>query len=316
MPTGTTQGPESEPATPAFTPALADYTGHLLRRAFARARDCAQQVLPRGRHPGEGAILANLAAGGAASQQELSERLRVNRTIMVRLVDRLEAAGLVRRDRNPRDRRSYALVLTAKGQQTLRAMEAAADRGEALLTVALRPQERRRLNQLLRRLLPDPDAGVAASLADRNGFLITHAHYRLRERGDQALAPLGVEPRHFAALAVLDGIGPAPQRRLAGQLGVSGPVVVQLVDQLERAGLVQRHRNPQDRREYALRLTHDGRTRLGQARRAIDAVQAEVTAQLGHADGRELNALLRKLLTAPPVTRTRRDTQDPDLLEP
>jgi DNA-binding MarR family transcriptional regulator len=312
MPAGTIQGPESEPATLA----LADYTGHLLRRAFARTRDCAQRELPPGSHPGEGAILANLAAGGPASQQELSERLRVNRTIMVRLVDRLEAAGLVRRDRNPRDRRSYALVLTARGRQMLRAMEAAADRGEALLTVALRPGERRRLNQLLRRLLPDLDTGVASSLADRNGFLITHAHHRLRERDDRALAPLGVEPRHFAALAVLDGIGPSPQRDLAGQLAVSGPVVVQLVDELERDGLVERHRNPQDRREYALRLTEDGRTRLGQARKAVDAVQAEVTAQLGEADDHELKALLRKLLTAPPVIRTRRGKQDPDLPEP
>jgi DNA-binding MarR family transcriptional regulator len=100
---------------------------------------------------------ANLAAGPPASQQELSERLLVNRTIMVRLVDRLEAAGLVRRDRNPRDRRSYALVLTARGRQVLRPMEGAADRGEARLTVALRPEERRRLNELLRRLLPDLD---------------------------------------------------------------------------------------------------------------------------------------------------------------
>jgi hypothetical protein len=32
-----------------------------------------------------------------------------------------------------------------------------------------------------------------------------------------------------------------------------------------------------------------------------------VTTHLGEAAGRELNALLRKLLTAPPVTRTRRD---------
>jgi hypothetical protein len=57
-------------------------------------------------------------------------------------------------------------------------------------------------------------------------------------------------------------------------------------------------------------------TRLGQARKAVDAVQAEVTAQLGEADNRELKALLRKLLTAPPVIRTRRGKQDPDLLEP
>jgi DNA-binding MarR family transcriptional regulator len=99
------------------TPPLAGYTGYLLRRAFARARDCAQQVLPPGTHPGEGAILTRLAEGGPASQQELSGRLHVNRTIMVKLVDRLEAAGLVRRERNTADRRCYALVVTPRGSR-------------------------------------------------------------------------------------------------------------------------------------------------------------------------------------------------------
>ena len=289
----------TEPGTGRATRALADYTGHLLRLAFARARDCAQHLLPPGRHPGEGAVLATLAAHGPASQQDLSERLRVNRTIMVRLVDGLEAAGLLRRERNPRDRRSYALVVTPEGRQALRALEPAAERGEAMLVAALDAVEHRRLNELLRVLVPDLEAAVPPALAGRTGFLLTHAHHRLRERGDRALAPLGVEPRHFGALAALDQLGPVPQRRLAHELGVSDPMVVGIVDELERAGLVERERNRADRREYALRLTTAGRARLAEARVAVDAVQDEVTARLGEAGDRELRALLRKLLSAP-----------------
>jgi len=298
---------ELEPAAPA----LANYTGYLLRRAYARAQGCAQQVLPPRTHPGEGAIIANLAAGGPASQQDLSERLRVNRTIMVKLVDKLEAAGLVQRERNPRDRRSYALVVTARGHEALQAWGQAADRGEAMLTAALDPDERQRLKHLLRRLLPDLEAVAPRSLTELTGFLLTHAHYRLRERGNQALAPFGIEPRQFAALAALEDGGPSPQQRLARQLGVGGPVVVEIVDELERAGLVERHRNPNDRREYALRVTATGQERLRQARQAADAVQAEVTAQLGEGGDRELRALLRKLLTAPAIPRSR-GRQDPE----
>src|SRR6266536_3427934 len=255
------------------TPPLAGYTGYLLRRAFARARDCAQQVLPPGTHPGEGAILTRLAEGGPASQQELSGRLHVNRTIMVKLVDRLEAAGLVR--------------------------------GERQLVAALGAGEHRRLNELLRGLLPDLEAAMPASLAGRTGFLLTFAHERARQRAEEALAPLGIEPRHFGAMAVLDASGPSPQRHLAAQLGLSGPAIVQLVDELERAGLVERRRNPSDRRSYALRLTPAGRERFQRARQAMDGVQAELAAPLGEAGDRELRTLLGKLLTARPVPAAR-----------
>jgi DNA-binding MarR family transcriptional regulator len=308
MGTADQTGPPTPPGV------LADDTGQLLRRAFARTRAVARQVLPPDRHPGDGALLELLDAGGPRSQQDLGERLRVNRTIMVKLVDRLETDGLVRRERNPRDRRAYALELTPTGRQALAAMLAGARRGDALLTAALTPTQRRGLNQLLRRLLPDLEAAGPPSLIDRTGFLVTHAHYRLRKRGDQALAPLGLEPHGFAALVALDDSGPGPQQRLAQQLGVGGRVIVELVDRLEQAGLLERHRNPQDRREYALRLTPSGRRRLRQAREVMEAVQAEVTEQLGQGDHRQLNALLRQLLTAPPVTATRSRTgQDPDL---
>ena len=289
------------PPPAAITPALAHYTGYLLRRAYARARDCAQRLLPPGTHPGEGAILLALTQLGPASQQELSDRLRVNRTIMVKLVDKLESGGLVRRERNPRDRRSYALTVTPGGLQAVRAWEPTIERGEAELVAPLDSGERRRLHQLLLRLVPDLATAAPRSLTKRNGFLLSQAHFRLRERGDRALAPLGVEPRGFAALAVLDLEGPSPQRGVARQLGVSGPTMVQTMDKLERAGLVERQRNPSDRREYALRLTDAGRERLHRARQALDAVQSEVTAQLGEADDRELRALLAKLVMAPPA---------------
>jgi DNA-binding MarR family transcriptional regulator len=287
------------------TPPLAGYTGYLLRRAFARARDCAQQVLPPGTHPGEGAILTRLAEGGPASQQELSGRLHVNRTIMVKLVDRLEAAGLVRRERNTADRRCYALVVTPRGFEAIDAWGQAADKGERQLVAALGAGEHRRLNELLRGLLPDLEAAMPASLAGRTGFLLTFAHERARQRAEEALAPLGIEPRHFGAMAVLDASGPSPQRHLAAQLGLSGPAIVQLVDELERAGLVERRRNPSDRRSYALRLTPAGRERFQRARQAMDGVQAELAAPLGEAGDRELRTLLGKLLTARPVPAAR-----------
>jgi len=49
--------------------------------------------------------------------QELEERSLFTRSGLTRLVDRIEAAGLVRREPVPGDRRGVRVVLTAEGQR-------------------------------------------------------------------------------------------------------------------------------------------------------------------------------------------------------
>jgi DNA-binding MarR family transcriptional regulator len=69
------------------------------------------------------------------------------------------------------------------------------------------------------------------------------------------------------------------------------------VDRLQAAGLVERHRDPTDRRSYALEPTDHGRQTLTQARRAIDDLARRLDDTLGGAEQRqELNRLLRMLL--------------------
>lgn len=54
------------------------------------------------------------------SQTELSRHLLMHRSNVTGLVDRLQARGLVRREENPADRRSYRVVLTPTGRKLLR----------------------------------------------------------------------------------------------------------------------------------------------------------------------------------------------------
>jgi DNA-binding MarR family transcriptional regulator len=61
----------------------------------------------------------------------------------------------------------------------------------------------------------------------------------------QTSAPLG--PRHVAALEQLRG-GPLTVGELASRLGVTMPTVSGVLAELDRAGLVQRHPDPADRR--------------------------------------------------------------------
>lgn len=51
------------------------------------------------------------------SQRDLSKLMQINDSSALRLVDRLERDGLVLRQRNPKDRRVVALVLSEKGKK-------------------------------------------------------------------------------------------------------------------------------------------------------------------------------------------------------
>jgi DNA-binding MarR family transcriptional regulator len=60
--------------------------------------------------------------GGRRRMGELGEAVVLSRTAIVRLVDRLEAAGLARREPVPEDRRGAYVVITPDGKATLRRM--------------------------------------------------------------------------------------------------------------------------------------------------------------------------------------------------
>jgi DNA-binding MarR family transcriptional regulator len=285
--------------TPRPPPSLAGDTGYLLRQAFLRARAAGVPAMPPGRHPSELGLLVTVAAAGPLSQRQLGDLLGVNRSAMVKLADRLEADGLLRRDRDPADKRHYALSATADGKAAIAEMTRGAARGEAELTAALTPAERRRLVELLRRIVPDLVPGIPEDLTELSGFLIPRAHLRVRAQTAGALAELGLAPQQFGMLATLAAIQPCSQQRLAAALGVSGPAVVATMADLESGGLITRERNPDDRREYLLRLTPHGHQQLAAARAIVDQAQQRLARQLGAAGLGELNALLTKITTQP-----------------
>jgi MarR family transcriptional regulator, lower aerobic nicotinate degradation pathway regulator len=116
------------------------------------------------------AVLACLDEFGPASQKEISERVRTDPSDLVTFVDFLERAGFVARKRDERDRRRYALELTAAGRRALRRRDGEAVRLNEELLAPLRPEEREQLRRLLLRALahhdprvpvPGPDEGPA-----------------------------------------------------------------------------------------------------------------------------------------------------------
>ena len=135
-------------------------------------------------------------------------------------------------------------------------------------------------------------------LQDRLGYLLKHAQLALTERTTAALAPLGINGRELAVLTVL-GDGPAlAQQQAAGKLNVDRTTMVDLVDALERKGLVERRSDPADRRRNLVHLTAEGQRTLDEGERLYQ--ETERALRLSDAELKELKDLLRRISTPEP----------------
>ena len=258
------------------------------------------EVLPAGVDIHAYAALLALSGGVTRSQQSLSQTISVSRTTMVRVAADLSDQGLVKRVRNPDDRRSYALTRTPEGAAAARRWRRHAEDLEDSITSGFTLEEREELRGLLLRVAEvDLAPDVPEPLRESIGFLITRIHARMHREFVVALEPLRIEPRDFGTLTALEATGPVSQAELARHMGVSGASMVQIVDDLERRGLVERRRLATDRRTQVLHLRPEVPDVLAEAARLAAAEIAAVLAALSKPQSKRLVVLLRRLVTAP-----------------
>jgi DNA-binding MarR family transcriptional regulator len=123
----------------------------LLRTADLLRRRLAQVIEPRGITVQQYNVLRILRGAGEAGLPtlEIASRMIEQTPGITRLLDRLEAKGLVRRERCPRDRRQILCRINAPGEALLAALAApVAEAGEAALA-PLAEREKRELIRLL-----------------------------------------------------------------------------------------------------------------------------------------------------------------------
>lgn len=92
------------------------------------------------------------AGGKPLSALEIADRLIEETPGVSRLLDRLVAKGLIRRDRSRQDRRMLECSLTDRGAQTLTRLEEPVNRADADVLQALTPRELETLDGLLLRI--------------------------------------------------------------------------------------------------------------------------------------------------------------------
>ncbi len=134
--------------------ALPEVLGYHLRRAQVAlfkhySRSVAAQT---GLTPGLLGMLQVIAANPGLAQSRLAEAMGVDRSTIVKVVDQLEARGLIVREPSPSDKRSHCLRLTAAGAAELPRMQRLMRRHEDEFAQPLSADERRTLIELLARL--------------------------------------------------------------------------------------------------------------------------------------------------------------------
>lgn len=132
---------------------------HVPRTALGKLALCGRLAEQhRGRRRGQMHILRILEENGSMSQRVLQELLRIQPGSMSEIAAKLEAAGLILRERSEEDRRRVTVSITEKGKETL----AAQPKGAPDTLEPLTEEEQETLSALLDKL-------IAAWGAERRG---------------------------------------------------------------------------------------------------------------------------------------------------
>ena len=143
-----TKKQDNATAVPIDTSALNEYVGYVLRRAqIAFFRDFIQSI--DNLRPAEFAALVIINANPGLSQSALAAALGIDRSAGVNMLDNLEGMGLAQRVPTPTDRRSYSIVLSELGKNTLATLNDKVRQQENTLLAQFSGGERDTLIRLL-----------------------------------------------------------------------------------------------------------------------------------------------------------------------
>jgi DNA-binding MarR family transcriptional regulator len=146
-------------------------------------------------------------------------------------------------------------------------------------------------------LTPGPPI-VHRALTKQTGFLLSRMGMVAMKQFAQRLEEIGLNRRMWGALNVLEEEGAITQHMLGKSTGIDPSSMVGTIDELERAGLVERRRHPSDRRAHALHITELGQMTLAQGRRLAKQAQDDLLAPLEPEERKQLHDMLLRMALA------------------
>jgi DNA-binding MarR family transcriptional regulator len=142
----------------------------------------------------------------------------------------------------------------------------------------------------LKQTKPFSSTGEEASIA------ILRTADELQQQLVELLKPYGLSPTQFNALRILRGAGEAglPCSEIGERMINHDPDITRLLDRLEQRDLVERRRDPKDRRIHVARITKTGLDLLKSLDKPVEEFHRVTTAEIGENNLKSLIRLLDK----------------------
>jgi len=123
---------------------------------------------------------------------------------------------------------------------------------------------------------------------------VQHATHRIGRHLESALAAVGVDQGEAHVLSAL-ARGPMTVAALVAAVGVKRSTLTNILDRLERRGLVTREINPNDRRSFVVRPTRGGERAAKKVAAAFAAVDAKLVRATTASEREAFDAVLVRL---------------------
>ena len=140
-------------------------------------------------------------------------------------------------------------------------------------------------------------------MSDSLGFLISDVSRLMRRRFDERAREVGATRAQWRTLTTLSRNEGLNQGALADLLEVEPITLCRMIDRLEESGLVERRRDPADRRAWQLFLTDKSKPILDDLRRMADDLFVHVLSGLDDSErqalGKSLERMRSNLLNMP-----------------
>jgi DNA-binding MarR family transcriptional regulator len=141
----------------------------------------------------------------------------------------------------------------------------------------------------------EPQVASGAPVEADLGWALGVVFRQYAKASAAALEGLPGGPRGYQVLATTNSEGPKRQLDLAAQLGVDRTVMTYLLDDLEKAGVVQRRPDPADRRARLIAPTDAGVEALCDLERRLRRTEDEILGILDESERSSFRMLLQRL---------------------